>query len=116
MIYDPWRDFYLNDIQGHIGPMLQNRKITSYYVTLAVTSAEILGERQSWMWGIRELGILGARDQEGKAGHEMNHNMLRNTTLLDSIRFQSHESIQLLVGLKYNFLHFIADSVPNSKN
>ena len=82
MIYDPWRDFYLNDIQGHIGPMLQNRKITSYNITLAVTSAEILGERQSWMWGIRELGILDARDQEGKATrnesqHAEEHNAVR---------------------------------------
>ena len=72
-------------IQGHIGPMLQNRKITSYYVTLAVTSAEILGERQSWMWGIRELGILGARDQEGKATrnesqHAEEHNAVRLQT------------------------------------
>ena len=47
-----------------------------------MTSAEILGERQSWMWGIRELGILGARDQEGKATrnesqHAEEHNDVR---------------------------------------
>ena len=61
------------------------QKCTSYNVTLAVTSAEILGERQSWMWGIRELGILGARDQEGKATrnesqHAEEHNDVRLQT------------------------------------
>ena len=50
-----------------------------------MTSAEILGERQSWMWGIRELGILGAGDQEGKATrnesqHAEEHNAVRLQT------------------------------------
>ena len=55
---------------------------------LVVTSNETLAvpnERQSWVGGIRELGIPGAQIKRGRL-HEMNHNILGDTRLLSSIR------------------------------
>ena len=55
---------------------------------LVVTSDETLAvpnERQSWVGGIRELGIPGAQIKRGRL-HEMNHNILGDTRLLSSIR------------------------------